>query len=275
MGRMIFETYIPTFPLDQFIECFIYYEGFNYEHSVDRFLPNGDTEILIDFNDQPQYIYDNESLKEIQACHNIWASGIRTEPITIPAGTDARMMVIMCKKGMAYPFFPFPMDEISDSVVDADLIWGMSFAYLREKLLETPDIGVRFKLTEDFLVRNFLGSALLNPCVDYALTEIIRRPDQINLSRLSDKIGYSQKHFISMFKRQVGVTPKAYLKILRFQKAINDIEHSAKVDWMSISHDCGFYDQAHFINDFRLFSGFTPEQYLKQKSDLLNYVPIG
>lgn len=272
---MIFETYIPKFPLNQFIDCFIYYEGFNYEHSVDRFLPNGDTEILIDFNDQPQYIYDNESLKEIQACHNIWASGIRTEPITIPAGTDARMMVIMCKKGMAYPFFPFPMDEISDSVIDADLIWGMSFAYLREKLLETPDVDLRFKLTEDFLVRNFLGSALLNPCVDYALTEIIRRPDQINLSRLSEKIGYSQKHFISMFKRQVGVTPKAYLKILRFQKAITDIEHSAKVDWMSISHDCGFYDQAHFINDFRLFSGFTPEQYLKQKSDLLNYVPIG
>jgi len=272
---MIFETYIPQFPLNQFIECIIYYEGFNYEHSVDRFLPNGDTEILIDFNDQPQYIYDNDSLKEIQACHNIWASGIRTEPITIPAGTDSRMMVIMCKKGMAYPFFPFPMDEISDSVVDADLIWGTSFAYLREKLIETPDIDLRFKLAEDFLVKNFLGAAIVNPCVDYALTEIIRRPDQVSLGRLSAKIGYSQKHFISMFKRQVGVTPKAYLKILRFQKAINDIEQSAKVDWMSISHDCGFYDKAHFINDFRTFSGFTPEQYLKQKSDLLNYVPIG
>lgn len=247
----------------------------SFEHSVDRFLPNGDTEILIDFNDTPQYIYDNDSLKEIQACHNIWASGVRTEPITIPSGSMARMMVIMCKKGMAYPFFPFPMDEIVNCVLDADLIWGRSFAYLREKLLAAPDIDHIFKLTEDFLVRNFLGSSVMNPCVEYAVSEIIRQPDQVSLSRLSAKIGYSQKHFISMFKRQVGVTPKAYLKILRFQKAINDIERLVQVDWTDISHDCGFYDQAHFINDFKTFSGFTPEQYLKQKSDLLNYVPVG
>lgn len=272
---MLYKTYIPDLPLSQFIECMIYYEGFSFEHTVDRFLPNGDTEILIDFNDSPQYIYDNESLKEIQACHNIWASGIRTEPITIPSGSHARMMVIMCKKGMAYPFFPFPMDEFVDSVIDADLIWGTIFADLREKLLEMKDVDMIFKAAEEFLVSNFLGPALINPCVEYAVAEIIRQPDQVNLSRLSAKIGYSQKHFISMFKRQVGVTPKAYLKILRFQKAISDIEHSTRVDWTDISHDCGFYDQAHFINDFKSFSGFTPEQYLRQKNDLLNYVPVG
>jgi AraC-like DNA-binding protein len=272
---MIYETYNPGFPLNQFIECFIYYEGAFFEHSVDRLLPNGDTEILIDFTDTPQYIYDNNSLKEIQACHSVWASGLRTEPITIPAGNNSRMMVIMCKKGMAYPFFPFPMDEISDCVLDADLIWGTAFAYLREKLLETKDIKLMFQLVEDFLIRNFLGPAVLNPCVQYALTEIIRRPDQISLSRLSDRIGYSQKHFIAMFKRQVGVTPKAYLKIMRFQKAIADIERSSKISWTGISQDCGFYDQSHFINDFKLFSGFTPEQYLKQRGDLVNYVPVG
>lgn len=272
---MIYESYIPKFPLSQFIECIIYYEGVFFEHTVDRLLPNGDTEILIDFNDTPQFIYDNDSLKEIQACHNIWASGLRTEPITIPSGTNSRMMVIMCRKGMAYPFFPFPMDEISDCVLDADLIWGSSFAYLREKLLETKEVAGMFTLVEDFLTRNFLGSAVLNPCVEYALTEIIRRPDQINLAKLNAQIGYSQKHFIGLFKRHVGVTPKAYLKIMRFQKAINEIENSGNISWTNISQDCGFYDQAHFINDFKLFSGFTPEQYLRQKSDLLNYVPVG
>jgi AraC-like DNA-binding protein len=273
---MGYHFYKPQFPLSQFIDSFIYYEGIYVEHTVDRFLPNGDTEILIDFDDTPQYIYDNDSLKEIQACHNIWASGVRTEPITIPSGSMARMMVIMCKKGMAYPFFPFPMDEIVDSVLDADLIWGSSFAYLREKLLAAaPNIDRMFKLTEDFLVKNFLGPTVLNPCVEYAVAEIVRQPDQINLSRLSAKIGYSQKHFIGMFKRQVGVAPKSFLKILRFQKAIGDIERSVRVDWTAISHESGFYDQAHFINDFKTFSGFTPEQYLKHKNDLLNYVPVG
>ena len=78
-----------------------------------------------------------------------------------------------------------------------------------------------------------------------------------------------------MFKNKVGITPKAYLKIARFQKAINEIEQQRAVNWSTISQDCGFYDQSHFINDFRLFSGFTPEQYLRRKADMLNYVPVG
>ena len=51
---------VPRFPLNQFIEVFIYFERAEHAHTVDRFLPNGDTEILIDFHDTPQYIYDNK-----------------------------------------------------------------------------------------------------------------------------------------------------------------------------------------------------------------------
>src|SRR5687768_14415161 len=131
---MIFRAHVPVFPLDQFIELLIYFERAEHAHTVDRFLPNGDTEILIDFHDTPQFIYDNNTLKEIQACNRVWTSGVRTEPITIPSGNGAAMMVVSFKKGMAYPFFPFPMNEISDSVVDADLVWGSEFGILRERL---------------------------------------------------------------------------------------------------------------------------------------------
>ena len=78
-----------------------------------------------------------------------------------------------------------------------------------------------------------------------------------------------------MFKQQVGITPKAYLKIIRFQKAIAEIEESQDVNWTGIAQDSCFYDQAHFIHDFKFFSGFTPEEYLQLKNDQLNYVPVG
>ena len=272
---MILETHIPGFPLNQFIDHFMYYDGYNPGHSIDRFLPDGNTEIIIDFDDRPQHIYDNLTLKEIQACHHVWASGVRTEYISIPSGKHAAMFIISFKKGMAYPFFPLPMNEMADRVVDADLLWGNDFSFLRERLLEIDAIDRKFEAAEGFLLRNFQRRFVLNPAVEYALTEIIRRPDQINLAHMNQNIGYSQKHFIGMFKRQVGITPKAYLKIIRFQKAIGEIEQRKEVNWTSISQDCGFYDQAHFINDFKFFSGFTPEEYIRRKNDILNYVPVG
>lgn len=272
---MFHKAHIPVFPLNQFIDAFVYFEGVEHTHKVDRFLPNGDTEILIDFYDTPQFIYDNNTLKEIQACHHVWASGVRTEPITIPSGNGSAMMVIAFKKGMAAPFFPFPMEEIKDSVIDADLIWGNEFAYLRERLLETKDIERRFILVEEFLIRMFGPKLDLNPCIAFAVREMIARPDDISIRRMNEKIGYSQKHFTEMFRKQVGVTPKAYVKIMRFQKAIRTIDTAVNIDWGSVALECGFYDQSHFINDFKHFSGFTPEQYSKIHTNYQNYIPVG
>ena len=272
---MIFRAHIPRFPLDQFIEIFIYYEGVQHAHKVDRFLPNGDTEILIDFHDAPQYIYDNDTLKEIQACNHVWASGLRTEPITIPSGTDAAMMVIAFKKGKAAPFFPFPMNEIADAVVDADVVWGPDFGRLREKLIGTADVDLRFNMAEDFLIKKFHRQLEIDPCVAFAVGEMTNNPDQISIARMNAQIGYSQKHFTDMFRRSVGVTPKSYLKIMRFQKAVKTIDAADLIDWAQIAIDCGFYDQAHFINDFKHFAGFSPAKYAEIQTNYQNYIPVG
>jgi AraC-like DNA-binding protein len=272
---MIFRMHIPRFPLSEFIGSFIYFDDVRHEHNFDRFLPNGDTEILIDFHDTPQFIYDNTSLKEIQACHHVWASGLRTEPITIPAGNKSEMMVISFKKGKAASFFPFPMDEIADSVVDADLVWGADFGLLRERLLGTKDIDRRFRIVEDFLLAEYRSQMKIDPCVSFAIGEMTERPDALNIARMNTKIGYSQKHFTQMFRRAVGVTPKSYLKIMRFQKAVRTIDEEPDLDWGQIALECGFYDQSHFINDFKYFSGFTPEHYASIHTNYQNYIPVG
>ncbi len=272
---MIYQIHMPVAPLNQFVEVFIYFERVEHGHKVDRFLPNGDTEILIDFHDTPQYVYDNHSLKEIQACHHVWASGLRTEPITIPSGNGSAMMVISFKKGMAAPFFPFPMDEIRDCVVDADLIWGSEFGDLRERLLEIKDVSKRFEMVEEFLLGTFASRLSMNPCVSFAIGEMTNNPDQVSIGRMNAQIGYSQKHFGEMFRRHIGVTPKSFLKIMRFQKAVRTIDAATEIDWASVATECGFYDQAHFINDFKHFSGFTPEQYSKIHTNYQNYIPVG
>src|SRR3990172_3293699 len=141
---MVFHRHVPRAPLSSFIECFISYSGYEAKHAIDRFLPDGNTEIIIDLTDTPKPIYDNVTLTEIQSCRYCWASGIRTEPISIPSGNDSAMFIIAFRKGMAAPFFPVPMDEVRDSVVQADLLWREFFTDLRYALLEQRSARGRF-----------------------------------------------------------------------------------------------------------------------------------
>jgi AraC-like DNA-binding protein len=275
---MIFELHVPGFPLNQFIEHFFYYEGLSPAHNKERFFPDGNTEIIFDLSENIQYIYDNESLREIQACQHAWASGVRTRSITIPSGRGSRMLVVAFKKGKAYPFYPMPMNEIENQVVRADLIFGGSINYLREQLLAAASVDEMFMLLETFLLRQSNGT-LTNEikmrCIEYALLHIVNQPNVLSLQHLYNHIGYSPKHFISLFKEQVGVSPKQYLKIMRFQRAIMEIENQAPIHWSNFAQENGYYDQPHFIHEFRNFSGFTPSEYINRKTDTLNYVPVG
>ena len=272
---MIFETYIPSFPLNQFIENFVYYKGYNPDHSVDRFLPDGYTYVVFDLTDYPKFIYDNHTLKEIQSCRNVWFSGIREKYITIPSGRDSEMFIIYFRKGKAYPFTEMPMNELTDYVVDGELVMSNQILSMRETLLELLTVQQKFIYAEQYLRNIFSKKLIANPFVDYSVNLILQQPHQLAINRLSEKVGYSQKHLIKIFKEHVGVAPKVFLRIIRFQRAIQEIEANRSANWTSIAFESGYYDQAHFINDFREFSGFTPNQYLKMKSDFTNYVAVG
>lgn len=275
---MILQTHKPAFPLNKFIDNLIYYDDPNVLHNLDRFLPDGNTEIIIDLNEKPQYIYDNKTLKETQICRYAWVSGVRTQPITIPSGKASRMLIVAFKKGKAFPFYSFPMSELTNIVAEANLVFGRSIHDLREQLITVKSIDRMFQLVETFLLNqagNVIDADISTRCIAYALSSIVNQPTIRQFHQFSDQIGYSQKHFISLFKEQVGVSPKQYLKIMRFQKAIQAIEKDKFVHWSHIALESGYYDQAHFIHDFKLFSGFTPNEYMKRKNSLLNYIPVG
>jgi AraC-like DNA-binding protein len=156
-------------------------------------------------------------------------------------------------------------------------VFGRTFHDLREQLLAADVPARMFRVVEKFLLHQ-AGAKICEDsstrCIDYALSSIIHTPTLRRLDQLSHNIGYSQKHFIDLFRRQVGVTPKQYLRIMRFQKVLCEIERDGFIPWNRISLESGYYDQAHFIHDFKHFSGFTPNGYMKRKTTALNYIPM-
>ena len=145
---MIAKRYIPVYPLNLFIESFFYYTGFNPVHSIDRFLPDGNVQIIFDLTDYPKFIYDNHSFKEIQSCKNVWFSGFRTRPITIPSGKESEMLIVHFHKGKAFPFLSEPIWGLTNYVVDAELVLRNNILDLRERLKEAGTIAQKFRLLE-------------------------------------------------------------------------------------------------------------------------------
>lgn len=271
---MILNFHTPTPPLSNLVALFTYYKGYQPGHSIDRFLPDGNIELIIDLTDFPKNMYHNETLEVKQSFSKAWISGLRKQFISIHAGQDAEMFVITFQKGAARAITGLPLTELTEQVIEGDLVFGRPILLLREALLAAPSPEAKMAVAEHRLLAMAGHELQPNPFVQYAVNQILLHPGQLSLETLSNKVGYSQKHLIHLFKEHVGMPPKAFLRIIRFQRAILEIEQRGDIQWSHLALDCGYYDQAHFIRDFKLFSGFTPAAYLQRKNGVVNYVPV-
>ena len=91
---------------------------------------------------------------------------------------------------------------------------------------------------------------------------------------LTEKVNLSQRHFIHMFQKETGFTPKLFSRIARFQRALNKIESIRCIDWFDVATDCGYYDQSHFIHEFQEFSGISPTVYMDLRTEHRNHLPL-
>ena len=272
--QAIYKMYTPSLPLSNYISHFTYYKNHTPGHSIDRFLPNGNIEIVIDLTETPKFIYDNITLAEIQACKKLWVSGIRNKYITIPSGQNSEMFILNFHKGKARPFLGLPLSEITDRVIDGDLVLQKIFLQLRDQLLMCATINRKFCVAEELITRYFAHSLFANPVIEYAINRIIAAPEVVIIKDIAAKAGYSSKHLIHLFEHNVGVSPKSFLQIIRFQKSIHEIEIKGHTNFSSLGLDCGYFDQSHFIANFKSFSGFTPVEYLRRRNSHINYVPV-
>ena len=81
------------------------------------------------------------------------------------------------------------------------------------------------------------------------------------------RVGLSQRRFIRVFAAEVGLTPKLYGRVRRFQRALALVRGVPAPDWAQLAVECGYFDQSHLIRDFRAFAGLTPEEYLRHRSE--------
>jgi AraC-like DNA-binding protein len=156
-----------------------------------------------------------------------------------------------------------PLSELHNQVVSLEAIWGHFAAEIREQLYATPAIQARFTLLEQLLLARLHEAPHGLNAVQYAVAEIARHHGALSTGALSERMGISQKHLIAQFKRLVGGTPKELARLYRFRHVLQSIDPTQPVDWALVAHQALYYDQSHFANDFKAFTGHSPTDYLQ------------
>jgi AraC-like DNA-binding protein len=139
-------------------------------------------------------------------------------------------------------------------------------AELRERLCAAKTVNQRFALLENVLALRLKDPPRRHAAVSIALAAFDRTCGDARVHEVARRVGLSQRRFIEVFAAEVGLTPKLYCRLRRFQQARHLVLNAPAPDWAQVAVACGYCDQSHLIRDFQAFSGLSPTNYLRMSS---------
>jgi AraC-like DNA-binding protein len=159
--------------------------------------------------------------------------------------------------------FGLPTAEITDRSFDAGTVLGRYVLHAGQILGEATSFEARVRLANEWLFRQSLQSRGVD-AISEAANRMILTGGRVDLLALADRVGVSSRQFARRFVRQVGVRPKLFARIARFEAALEHKACFATKSWTQIAHEFGYYDQMHMVHDFAEFTGGTPSEILNQ-----------
>lgn len=273
----------PSPALAPFVECLWASERPALAHARERSLPTGCADIVIPLL-QPGIVRFDGTGDRI-GTH--LAGGVLQgagDACVVRGGTDAPSAVVGVhfKPGGALRFAGLAMRDLSNRTVTLEDAWGAGPAStLRERLQAEPAAAGRLATLEAALRARLAHAPRRRHAEDdadrivaWAVARIDAAPAVARVAPLIDASGWSHERFIARFAERVGLTPKRYCRVRRFQQVLQRIAGGAAVDWAQLALDAGFGDQAHLIHEFKRFAGVSPGAYRAVAPDQPNHVAI-
>jgi AraC-like DNA-binding protein len=227
-------------------------------HAKERVVPTGTLELVVNLVEEGVRITDTAG-RDWRLSSGAAVSGAYRRPFTFDTRENASVVGVHFKPGHAGVVLGVPPGELVDRHVDLDALWGRRARELRERLCAAATTHQRFAILEAELVSR-LDERHAHPAVTYAL-DVLARP-QVRVGDIAKRASLSQRRLIELFTASVGLTPKRFGRVLRFQRA-TALARSASLDWTRIAHECGYYDQPHLIRDFRELAEVTPSDLMR------------
>jgi AraC-like DNA-binding protein len=242
-------------------------------HAKERIVPSGTLELVINLHEDEFRIYDSAESSKFQRFSGAIVSGAYDRFFVIDTAEHASVVGVHFKPSGAWPFVELPPGELARTHVDLETLWGKAARELREMLCAAHTPARRFQILETALLARLNRPLKRHTAVHGALAALGRGTA---VRDVVDQVGLSHRRFIEVFSAEVGITPKLFGRIQRFQRAAAIARDQASPDWCHVAAECGYFDQSHLIRDFIAFSGFSPAEFLRHSLPIVkeNHLPL-
>lgn len=269
---MLYLVHKPAAPLDGCVRLFWYARDGDELEGPQRVLPMGCVQVVISL--AREFLLEcpeNEPARRGPAAQVVGARSVYEMIDT----SDLKDLI-----GIVFHPGGFPVlareaaDLFTNRSVDLEALWGAEARLLRERLREVSDPQARLRCFEAFLRERLLagparGATRHGALVAYAVGRFRAGAAVGEVARAT---GWSERRFSQVFREQTGLTPAVWRRVQRFQQALRKIQAGGRIRWEELALDCGFYDQSHFANEFRAFSGMDASTYIAMPRPWANHV---
>jgi AraC-like DNA-binding protein len=249
----------PGASLARFVDSIWLYEGYQPDHAEELHLPDAAHQLVID-------------LRDSRPAAGIVGPSSRPYPLT----TDCQFSVIgvQFRAGGAPAVLGSPVRGTLDENIALCDIWGASAGELQERLHYAGSPQERLDMVDAFLSANLRDDLAPPPAVALTVRKLQRNGNAGVVSRLVEHAGLSPARFTQQFEDAVGLKPKLFQRLHRFQRAVRFIHSGRETSMTSIALRAGYFDQAHLTHEFGAFAGMTPSAYRERFGAYDNHVPI-
>jgi AraC-like DNA-binding protein len=165
----------------------------------------------------------------------------------------------------AYRLLRLPMDSLTNRTVELEDIFGRAAPRLADALDDASSWARRFDILDTFLLDRFASSRPVSAAVGWGWRRLEETAGRLDIGHLAREVGRSSRYLIERFRSEIGLPPKTLARVLRFNRALQLSERSERGSWARIAQECGYYDQAHLIRDFRQFAGVSPAVFVESR----------
>lgn len=262
LGRWRIAILQPHPALQDAVEQMWFVEG-DVGDAATRVLPRGNTHLMFNLG-AVQRLVDIHGVRAPVEYRHAWFSGQQQRYLDHDSLGAIGLVGVRFKPLGAWRLLGVDQSELAEQVIDLDDLLGDGILGLRQRLLDLTEPEACFAVVENWL----LEMAARRPQPHYAVRWALRRLEDsagnLPIQALAAELGYSRKQLAQLFGRQLGLSPKAIARVLRFSQALTRLRASERVHWDEFALECGYYDQSHLIREFKAFGGHAPVELLRR-----------